>query len=286
MVAAAGVVAVAAGAVAAVTTLVDEDPPADDGMAAVALEHVHGLAVDEAGDILAGTHFGLHRLEDGELKLVGTSYQDLMGFNVAADGSFVASGHPDVAGMRRGDPGRLGFIRSEDGGRSWRPIALAGDADLHVIESSSGRLYAWDATSARLLTSATGKNWEERSVLELSSIAADPSDPERLVAAASSGMVLSVDGGRTWQPLEAPPVVLVDWSADGGLWGIDAGGAVFVAEAPEGAWRAEGRLGGQPQALVVAGERVVAAVSSEGGVRLLERSAREGWRVLASSGPG
>lgn len=278
----------AAGAVAVVRTVADEDPAdedpvVEDEIGAAALEHVHGLAVDDDGDILAGTHFGLHRLQDGQFELVGTSYQDLMGFSVTADGSFVASGHPDVAGIRRGDPGRLGFIRSVDGGRSWRSIALAGDADLHAIESSGRRLYAWDATSGRLLASDGGTRWEERTVLELSSIAADPKDPERLLAAASAGTLLSNDGGRTWQPVRAPQVVLVDWSDEGGVWGIDAAGGAFNAPDPEQAWEARGQLGGQPQALVVAGERVLAAVSSKDTVRLLEHEDRGRWRIVASS---
>jgi hypothetical protein len=280
----AGVVILAAGAIVVAASVVDGDRVVEEEIGAVALEHVHGLAVDEGGDVLAGTHFGLHRLRDGRLELVGVSYQDLMGFSVAADGSFVASGHPDIAGIRRGDPGRLGFIRSVNGGRSWRSVGLAGEADLHAIESSGGLLYGWDATSGRVLASVDGKSWEERSVIELSSLAADPADPERLLASASSGTLVSDDGGRTWRPIQAPPVVVVDWSDEGGVWGIDATGGVFSATDPEEAWKAQGQLGGEPQALVVDRQRVVAAVSAEGGVRLLERRRDARWRVLASSG--
>jgi hypothetical protein len=60
--------------------------------------HVHGLAPDpdDPEAILAATHTGLFRIEDGQGARVGDAHHDLVGFTVTDDGAFLASGHPDL----------------------------------------------------------------------------------------------------------------------------------------------------------------------------------------------
>ena len=98
--------------------------------------HVHGLGINPAdGALFIATHTGLWRSGLGESKSVrvGDNNQDTMGFTVIGRDRFLGSGHPD---FRTDLPPLLGLIESNDGGRSWEPISLLGQADFHVLRSA------------------------------------------------------------------------------------------------------------------------------------------------------
>ena len=60
-------------------------------------------------------------------------------------------------------PQYLGVMRSEDGGRTWSVIARLGEADLHRMVMRRGRLYAFDAVLGAVLVSGDGgRTFEER----------------------------------------------------------------------------------------------------------------------------
>ena len=60
----------------------------------VAITHIHAVARDpKTGDLLLATHEGLFRHANGDLLQNGPVI-DLMGFTVAPDGTYYASGHP------------------------------------------------------------------------------------------------------------------------------------------------------------------------------------------------
>jgi hypothetical protein len=131
--------------------------------------HVHGLGFDAAdGALLLGTHDGLYRLgpQDSSPRKVGTVSYDLMGLAVIGPRSYVASGHPDGAAARRdGLPSNLGLIRTDDGGRRWRPVSLLGGADFHLLRARGSRVFAYDVTRRRLLASANaGRTWKPRAI--------------------------------------------------------------------------------------------------------------------------
>ena len=68
-------------------------------------------------------------------------------------------GHPD----QRTLPQYLGFLRSDDGGRTWRVVSRLGDADLHKIVFKHDRLYALDAVlSAIVISEDGGRTFTER----------------------------------------------------------------------------------------------------------------------------
>ena len=48
------------------------------------------------------------------------------------------------------------MLRSEDGGRTWTVIARLGEADLHRMVMKHGRLYAFDAVLGAVLVSGDG----------------------------------------------------------------------------------------------------------------------------------
>lgn len=60
-------------------------------------------------------------------------------------------------------PEFLGLLRSGDGGKTWSALSRLGEADLHRMVEKHGRLYAFDAVLGALLISADGgRTFEER----------------------------------------------------------------------------------------------------------------------------
>lgn len=265
-----GAIAVASGVGAAVSTLSNDGQRAD--AVPVAVEHVHGLGVNPADEaIVVATHNGLFRIAEDGASRVGESFQDTMGFTVMGADHFLGSGHPDVAGIRAGQPGRLGLIESTDGGRTWASTSLADERDLHAIEVTDGGVYGWDAGSADVLFSADRTSWERRSTVELQSLAVDPVDVDHVIAGAGEVTLESIDGGRTWSPdPRAPGLTVVDWDAGRGLWGLDVTGGVWRAD---DGWRQIDRLPGSPQAIAVEARWIVAAVVEPSGRTAIYRSA-------------
>lgn len=215
--------------------------------------HVHGLAVDpeDATVVLAATHTGLFRVQDGAAQRVGEGWHDLMGFTVAPDGTFYASGHPDLQTEElrdaEGDP-HLGLVRSDDGGQTWQPVSLLGEVDFHALALAGGTLVGADATTGRVLASDDGgESWQERGRMPLVALAAHPADAQLLVGSSGDELVRSEDGGSTWRQLaELEPGYL---TADGtGFVVAQAQGQVAVSE--DGLdWRTVGTLPGPPEAL-------------------------------------
>lgn len=244
--------------------------------------HVHGLGVNEAdGSIMVASHGGLFRVDsDGDgVQRVGDSYRDMMGFAVIGPDEFVASGHPDVPGILEGDPGLLGLLRSTDGGSTWQSLSLRGEGDLHELVPVGDELLTWDATSSEVMLSKDLQSWESRSTVDdLTDLAVDPDDADRLLATTASGTLLSADGGRTWEPLDAPPgLVQVAWSSALGLFGLDGDGVLWAGEEPN--WSRIGEVPGEPQVLAGEGSVLLVAVTGSDGVTEVHRSvdAGRGW---------
>ena len=249
--------------------------------------HVHGLAVDPGDRTLyAATHNGLFVVPGkGAARRLG-GYQDTMGFTVVGPRHFLASGHPDMQDedlFEPGTPPHLGLIESADGGESWERRSLFGEADLHAIVAAHGLVYAYDSTGARLLVTRDKRTWETRSGgVMLSSFAVSPTDPETVIAASETGVVLSTDGGRTFLPVGAAPrFVIVAWRNGRGLWGVTGDGTVYNATAPDGDWTRRGRLPGDVEAFLVTDQELLAAAAPDGDATTIYRSADDGatWRL-------
>jgi hypothetical protein len=221
--------------------------------------HVHGLGVDPADQaLLIATHTGLYRVDQGKRKAerVGDRLQDTMGFTIVGPNRFLGSGHPDVEEAReKALPPHLGLIESTDGGESWEPISLAGEADFHVLRFAGTNVYGYDASNDRLLVSGDrGQTWRELDkpgpVVDL---AVDPGDPRHIVATASSeleqGLYVSRNGGRSWERV-GRAVGLLAWPESARLYLVVRGGLVFSSR--DGGARLEhrGEIGGEPAALL------------------------------------
>ena len=229
------------------------------------LAHVHGLGINPAnGDLYAATHFGLFRVPTkGRAERVGKLVQDTMGFTVVGPDHFLASGHPDLDDTRLREPGRpplLGLIASTDGGRSWDPMSLLGEADFHSLVAAHGNVYGYDSTGGRFMVSPDGTRWETRARLGMGDFAVDPDDADHLVAMTERGLAESGDGGRSWDQMEGPRLAFLSWGAGQGLWGVSPAGETYRRTGRR--WEPRAALAGEPQALLVADDGLFAAASS------------------------
>ncbi|MDK3256637.1 F510_1955 family glycosylhydrolase [Blastococcus capsensis] len=246
-------------------------PHGDD----VTLEHVHGLGIDPADDTLyAGTHYGLVRISpDGELTRIADRVQDFMGFTVVGPEHYLASGHP---GAGQDGPGNLGLIETTDGGQTWETLSLAGDADFHALDAADGVIYGY--SGGRLLVSEDGVDWADRGEMRIADLAADPTDPQRVLATTEAGLVLSEDAGKNFTAVpDAPLLVLADFAPDGdSTVGVAPDGTVYGSTDGGLTWAERGTVDGAPEALTVDGDEVYVAVggavlaSTDGGATFTE----------------
>jgi hypothetical protein len=234
--------------------------------------HVHGLGVNPAdGALFIATHTGLYRSGEGDSKSVrvGDNEQDTMGFTVAGADRFLGSGHPDA---RQDLPPLLGLIESTDGGETWEPISLLGEADFHVLRSSGERVYGYDVTNDRLLVSGdAGRTWDEaQRPAPLIDLAVHPNDSQHLVAAGASdqfqGLYKSRDGGRSWTTI-GDAVGLLAWPTPERLFIVDGGGNVFLSTNGGSRFERRGSIGGQPAALLGQGAEELYAALHDGTIK-------------------
>ncbi len=198
--------------------------------------HIHGLAVDrqDPSHLLIATHHGLFRAgPDGNAQRI-SEVQDFMGFNPhPSDASTLyASGHP-----ARG--GNLGFIASNDQGRTWKQISpgVNGPVDFHQMTvSPADPKTIYGAYQGLQRSRDGGKTWTlvGPAPEKLIDLAASARGADALYAASEHGLFASADGGKTWKPiLEGAAVTLVEVAPDGALYAFVVGrGLVRSAEDP------------------------------------------------------
>lgn len=228
-----------------------------------ALGHIHGLGVDPADDSLyVATHHGLFQVGgDGETRRVADRWQDTMAFTVTGRGQFLASGHPDP---REDLPPHLGLIESTDAGETWQPLALQGEADFHILEQVGDDLYAYDATSGRLLVTEDRTSFDDVAELPLLSVTEDPDRPDSLLGTTHQGRLVEIDRrGGAINEVPGPRLVVLDATDNGQVIGIDSTGTIQVREGDCETWKRRGGIGGQPSALVVVKQRWYAATQDQ-----------------------
>lgn len=183
--------------------------------------HIHGLAVDrnDPAYLLVATHHGLYRAgPDGEATLV-SAVQDFMGFNPdPGDPSMLyASGHP-----ARG--GNLGFIASNDGGKTWKQLSpgVNGPVDFHQMTvSRADPRTIYGAYGNLQVSRDAGKTWAEVGPApeKLIDLAASAKNSDIVYAATERGLFITADAGKSWKALLEPtPVTMVEVTPDGTIY--------------------------------------------------------------------
>ena len=206
--------------------------------------HIHGLARDPAtGDVLLATHGGLFRLDPSGPTAVGPVV-DLMGFTVAADGSYLASGHP---GQGTDLPNPVGLLSSTDGGATWSSMSRGGESDFHGLTAGSGLVAGFDG---RLRVSPDGRSWTARDIPAEPHVLALSPNGDRLLATTREGLLLSRDAGVTWAELNTPALlVAVDWADTDTIAGVDVTGRLALSEDGGATWRTGSNQVGEVTAL-------------------------------------
>ena len=245
--------------------------------------HVHGLGINPAdGALFIATHTGLWRVPPGANRAsrVTDRTQDTMGFTVAGPDVFLGSGHPDV---RENLPPLLGLIESRDGGRSWRPVSLLGEADFHVLRSDGNRVYGFDSSNARLMLSADrGRTWTEREPPgALLDLVVDPSRPHDFLASGERGLLASEDEGRTWRQL-GESVGLLAWPSTRRLYLVDEAGAVGLSRDQGRTWINVGSVGGQPAALMASSDTELFVALHDGTI-MRSTDGGKSWSVRSTA---
>jgi hypothetical protein len=231
---------------------------------AATVHHIHGLGVGpQSGELYVATHSGLFVARDGQqqMRRIGDSAQDIMGFSVVAADRFIGSGHPDPNDTS--SPPNLGLIESRDGGKTWKNISLLGEADFHVLHSSGQRVYGYDGIQARLMVSNDGgRQWAQRTPpAAMFDLAIDPRDPDRIVASTERGVFASANAGKAWRPLRVDTAGLLAWPAPDRLYLVDGQGQVQHSGDGGRQWQPTGSIGGQPAAFIAHETELYAALA-------------------------
>ncbi len=214
------------------------------------LGHIHDLAFNSEGQLLAGSHTGLYRIESVDRAvLVGAEQHDLMAMTRNSDGDLIASGHPDlrVESYRvEGRPPFLGLAKSVDDGSTWSSLELLGDADFHALVPHRDGLFAAETMGQIWFLNLDGE-WSQRGSIEAKDLAIDPNDSsQQLVVDWDSQVWVSVDGAQTWQELDdAPGLVEVEWPESGSIVGVDEDGQFWRSSEILGPWQQD--VMGPPQ---------------------------------------
>lgn len=223
-----------------------------------AATHIHGLAADRSapGRLWIATHHGLYSATpDGNATRVSPIH-DFMGFNAhPRDGATLfASGHPQGGG-------NLGFVVSGDGGKTWTPLSqgAGGPVDFHQLTVSAADPRVLYGAYRGIQSSRNGgRTWTIAGAApdRLIDLSASVADPLTVYAATESGLLVSRNGGATFEEIVAgAPVSLVEATANGvyayvlgrGLVRADKDGADFAIVAADVGARYLLHLAADPQ---------------------------------------
>jgi photosystem II stability/assembly factor-like uncharacterized protein len=255
-------------------------PAHSDAQRGEGIGHVHGAGIDPgSGDVFVGGHHGLWRVSAGEegARRVGVATHDFMGLTVAGPDRLFASGHPEPGA---GLPGNLGLIESDDGGVTWRPVSLMGEADFHAMDVSGQMVVGHDSVTGRLLVSTDlGRTWAARNLpAPVISLAVNPGGDGAVVVSTPEA-ILRWDMSDGWVE-SAPGPALLAWATPARLVRVGADGSVALSSDGGTTWQTGGSTPVSPAAVAATGDLIV-IVDAEGAV-LASRDDGATWGALGA----
>jgi hypothetical protein len=232
-------------------TTAPEATTTPEGSAANAF--IGSLAVDPGdGTLMIGTGLGLFRLEPGAKKP-----ERVVGELTTPDGAGTVSSNLVVRYASAGEllgsghpngggalPENLGLIRSGDAGDTWEPVSQLGESDFHILQASADNVIAVRAEETDILVSTDGgRTFEPKTSPDLPvDVAFDARDPKRMVVATGQGTFSSADGGDSWRPRDPLPTDQLAWAGES-LYRSDPGGAVKQSDDGGATWKERGTVG-------------------------------------------
>lgn len=261
----------------------------------VKLDHVHGLGFSADGSqVLIAAHDGIKQYAGGKWQVPVQPKNDYMGFAVTDDG-FYSSGHPGP-GEKLPEP--LGLVKSTDGGKTLKLLALQGQYDFHVMGAGyqNHAVYVFNPVASAQLpaglqfTLDDGKSWRKAGAKGISGepiqIAVHPLDPKIVALGTEHGLFLSTNQGDSFVKLwERSPVPAVTFMGERLLFGFQ-GLAVYDLGTKQ-LQELKGPPVGEQDAigyLAVQGERV--ALATYGNEIYLSSDGGKGWKQIVKQGKG
>ena len=252
--------------------------------------YVNALEIEpESGDFLLTTNRGFFRIDRDSDRVRPIQGRISAGARRATVGTFlelavegpgrlIGSGHPDQEGAL---PAFLGFIRSEDEGRTWKVVSRLGDADLHKIVLKHARMYAFDAVLSALLVSRDGgrtftEEYTPRGLII--DFEVDPADHEHVVASNADELFRSRDAGASWRPIDRRQGIRLVWPTADKLYRALKDGTVETSADGGETWKAAGMVDGEPYKFKAVGADELYLALSDGTIMHTTDGART-WKA-------
>lgn len=219
---------------------------------------VNSLGLDpETGEFMLTTNKGFWRIDPETKKVTqvkGTveagGKSDTVGtfleMEAVGGGRILGSGHPDTQNTL---PQFIGYMESQDNGKTWNVISRLGDADLHKIVYAHDRIYAWDAVLSALLISTDGGRTFDESFTPpglVIDFVVDPEDPEYIVAATEEQLYNTDNAGKRWRPLEMGTGIRLEWPEGGPIYRAEQDGTISTSDDKGTSWTKVGSVDGEP----------------------------------------
>ena len=220
--------------------------------------YVNALDIDPTnGDFLLTTNKGFWRV-DRQTKAVsrvratvtGGGKRDTLGtfllIKSAGGRKLIGSGHPDNQNTL---PQFIGYMESDDLGRTWRVVSRLGEADLHKIELVHDKMYAFDAVlSALLVSDDGGKTFVENFTPTglILDFVVDPEDEDYVLADNDDQLFATTNQGESWEAIAVGTRMRLAWPAAGALYRADQDGTVYTSPDKGKTWRRVSKVTGEP----------------------------------------
>ncbi len=239
--------------------------------------YVNALDLDpEDGSLLLTTNKGFWRIDpkaDTVERVRGTAQAGpksapvgtFLEIKVAGPGRYVGSGHPDTKGL----PSYLGYMESDDAGKTWKVLSRLGTADLHKIVLLHGKLYAFDAVlGAMLISGDGGRTFTEQFTPRglIIDFEVDPQDPDRILASTDQELFRSTNGGKGWRGVAPGEGIRLAWPAPDALYRAEKDGTVQRSRDGGGKWEPAGEVPGEPYKFKATGPEALLLALSDGTV--------------------
>ena len=223
------------------------------------VSHIHQVKVVEK-KVFVLTHEGLYELvSKNNMKLIGKDKIDVMGFTTSGKALF-ASGHP-AQGSKAPNP--IGFLKSIDGGSTWRAVSLVGKVDFHLLEGARSELYGADSQSGNLMHSAdSGKTWSSLGANNFSDIAVSPKAQGVAIAIENSELLLTKNAFKSTTKIKNNlKITQIEWR-NSGLYALNDS-SLYKSSNTGKTWTKLSTFKAEPGILSVSDQMMLVTVGSD-----------------------